>query len=147
MRRMDLIAVVDLEGPRVVWSWGMGELEGQHQPTLLPNDHLLIFDNGESRGWSRVIEFDPLAQEIVWEYRTDPSTDFYSSSRGGSERLPNGNTLVTESNRGRVFEITQAGEIVWEFLNPEVRRNARGAIYRLHRLTNEELAGLPRDGL
>ena len=37
---------------------------------------------------------------------------------GTTKRLPNGNTLITESNNGRAFEVTPAGEIVWEFFNP-----------------------------
>ena len=90
-----------------------------------------------------MIELDPLSGEIVWEYRADPTEDFFTNSRGGSERLANGNVLVTESNSGRVFEVTREGELVWEFLNPDVAHNARGTIYRLHRLTPEELASLP----
>lgn len=143
LRSLNLIAVVDLAGPRLVWSWGPGEIDAQHQPTLLPNDHLLVFDNGTKREWSRVIEFDPHAEQIVWEYRSDPPVDFYTSSRGGSEMLPNGNVLVAEANRGRLFEVTREGDIVWEFLNPDVQGNKRGTIYRAHRLTSEELGSLP----
>jgi hypothetical protein len=32
--------------------------------------------------------------------------------------LPNGNTLITESDRGRAFEITRSGRVVWEYYNP-----------------------------
>jgi hypothetical protein len=143
IRNLDLIAVVDLDGPRVVWSWGPGELEAQHQPTLLENDNLLVFDNGGDRLWSRVIELDPRRGEIVWEYRDDPPEEFYSRTRGGAERLPNGNVLVTESNLGRVFEVTRDGDTVWEFLNPLVEDGMRGTIYRLHRVTREMRATLP----
>ena len=37
---------------------------------------------------------------------------------GSSERLPNGNTLISESNRGRAIEVTPDKQIVWEFINP-----------------------------
>ena len=43
---------------------------------------------------------------------------FYSHFKGAAQRLPNGNTLITESTRGRAVEVTPAGEIVWEFYNP-----------------------------
>ncbi|HJP05426.1 MAG: hypothetical protein QGG67_07840 [Gammaproteobacteria bacterium] len=33
--------------------------------------------------------------------------------------LPNGNTLITESDRGRLLEVSPAGEIVWEYVNPD----------------------------
>jgi hypothetical protein len=32
--------------------------------------------------------------------------------------LPNGNTLITETDYGRVFEVTKDKEIVWEFISP-----------------------------
>ena len=32
--------------------------------------------------------------------------------------MPNGNTLVTEGNYGRIFEVTAENQIVWEFVNP-----------------------------
>ena len=54
--------------------------------------------------------------------------------RGAAQRLPNGNTLITESERGRVFEVTPQKEIVWEFWNPEIVKGARKRIYRLTRL-------------
>ncbi len=41
------------------------------------------------------------------------------------QRLPNGNTLITESSGGRIFEVTRDGEIVWEFFNPR-RAEGRG---------------------
>jgi len=37
---------------------------------------------------------------------------------GYAQRLPNGNTLITESSFGRFFEVTKQGEIVWEYVNP-----------------------------
>ena len=34
------------------------------------------------------------------------------------QRLPNGNTLITEGSDGRVFEVTPDHKIVWEFISP-----------------------------
>jgi hypothetical protein len=50
--------------------------------------------------------------------------------------LPNGNTLITNSDSGQVFEITKSGEIVWEFYNPHLTddKSFRVAIYRMNRL-------------
>ena len=55
---------------------------------------------------------------IEWEYRGDHERPFYTKWCGSSARLPNGNTLITESDDGRAFEVTREGEIVWEFYNP-----------------------------
>ena len=144
-RNLDTIAVVDPSVPVIRWYWGPGEIERPHHPTLLDNGNLLIFDNGSRRGWSRVLELDPGTREIVWEYRADPPQSFFSSSRGSAQRLPNGNTLITDSVRGRVFEVTRAGEIVWEFFETRTRwrdlRLERATIYRMTRLPHWPLDG------
>src|SRR5262249_44053306 len=33
-------------------------------------------------------------------------------------RLPNGNTFIDEGMNGRFFQVTPAGEIVWEYVSP-----------------------------
>ena len=87
------------------------------------------------RDWSRVIEVDPRTDEIVWEYRAEVPTDFYSRTRGASQRLSNGNTLVTESEKGRIFEITRDGEVVWDFVNPSLSvEREPGVVVRARRL-------------
>lgn len=115
--RLDLIAVVDLEEQKVVWGLS-GMWNRQHQPHLLKNGRMLIYDNCGLKKWSRVLEFDPFTQEVFWEYRGSTETPFYSYDCGSSARLPNGNTLITETNQGRAFEVTPDKNIVWEFVNP-----------------------------
>jgi hypothetical protein len=41
--------------------------------------------------------------------------------------------LVTESAKGRVFEVTPDGEEVWNFLNPSRQLDRRGTFYRAAR--------------
>jgi hypothetical protein len=92
------------------------------------------------RGSSRVIELDPPTCEIVWEYHTDPPEDFWTPVGSGQQRLANGNTLVCAMNwgqAGRIFEVTTAGETVWEFWNPEDR-----PLYRAYRYEAELVEGL-----
>lgn len=140
-RDMSLVGIFNVQEERFVWSWGPGDVLGQHQPTLLDNGNLLMLDNGWNyRNYSRVIELDLVTKEIEWEYAADPKEDFFSVGIGGSQRLPNGNTLVTEGSRGRIFEITKDGEIVWEFYNPNVNTETkqREVIYRMTRITNPE---------
>jgi hypothetical protein len=90
----------------------------QHQPTLLKNGHLLVLDNQGYHGRSKVIEVDPLTQEIFWTYTGDPPDAFFTPTCGAAQRLPNGNTLITESDPGRAIEVTPDKDIVWEFYNP-----------------------------
>jgi hypothetical protein len=58
---------------------------------------------------------------MVWNYRDEDNDNviFYSCFMSGCQRLPNGNTLITESNYGRIFEVHRKGEIVWEYVNPD----------------------------
>jgi hypothetical protein len=146
VREFNTVAILSADGRRILWSWGRGHLERQHDATLLPNGNILIFDNGTKRGYSRAVEVVPESGEISWSYEENTREDFFSSSRGGAQRLPNGNTLLTESNNGRVFEVTPGGEIVWEFFSPQIRLNKRtnppqrqrAAIYRMRRILDPD---------
>ena len=83
-------------------------------------------NNNAHRDYSRVLEFDPTTLEIIWQYTpleagnllfTDASK-FYSSYISSAQRLPNGNTLITEGSDGHLIEVTPEHEIVWEYVNP-----------------------------
>jgi hypothetical protein len=134
VRNLNLIAVVSEDPPKLKWWWGPGQLSGQHQPTLLENGNLLIFDNRIKRKRSRLVELDPVARKIEWR----SNTSFFTRVEGGSEALENGNILVTESFRGRAFELGQDEEIVWEYWNPLVAQEdgtvLRRTIYRMSRV-------------
>jgi hypothetical protein len=56
--------------------------------------------------------------EPVWKYEAPVQSSFHSSFISGARRLLNGNTLIAEGDDGRFFEVTQQGEIVWEFREP-----------------------------
>jgi len=133
LRNADLILILDQDDLSVAWSWGPDDLDLPHMPTMLENGNLLIFDNGKYRGFTRVIELDPVREKIVWEYRGDPPESFFSELRGSVQRLDNGNTLICESERGHAFEVTKEGEKVWEFWNPALKHGKRKRIYRFMR--------------
>lgn len=124
VRELDVVALVDLASRRVVWAMS-GPWRAQHEPVALDDGRLLVFDNQGEHGMSKVIELDPETQELLWAYRGTEENGFFSSLCGSNQRLANGNTLITESTAGRAFEVTRAGEIVWEFLSPH-RGGPRG---------------------
>ena len=62
---------------------------------------------------------------------------FYSPFISGAQRLPNGNTLICSGVKGRLFEVTRDGEIVWEYMSPYFRTRAFGEtslVFRAYRL-------------
>ena len=104
-----------------------------------------MFDNGGISGLppvcrlhSRVLELDPATGAVVWQYSTEkrlPSNSairhaFFSPFDGAAQRLPNGNTLLTDGDWGRAFEVTNGGTIVWELMKPDYKRSYRA--YRTH---------------
>lgn len=114
-------------------------------PKGLPGEgNILLFDNGGSAGYgapnpgaplglnnalrdySRVLEFDPVTLKTVWQYPPKIAGPAGSMNAGmlfsnfisSAQRLPNGNTLITEGSSGRIIEVTPAYEIVWEYISP-----------------------------
>ena len=93
--------------------------------------HMLVFSNrgpGPQGEHTVVYEFAPPVDrngrytlpangpygpaEPVWTYS---AANFNATYISGQQRLANGNTLITSGPQGRFFEVTPAGEIVWEY--------------------------------
>jgi hypothetical protein len=146
LRELDLVAAVDLAAGEVRWWWGAGELSGPHQPSMLPDGRVLVFDNGVAAGRTRLLIVDPGTGTVVWRWSAQPPDAFYCPLAGGCERLPNGNILVTNSTAGAAFELTMDGRIVWRMALPvDVYGADRGrvSIYRMSCVPPGVLARLP----
>jgi hypothetical protein len=142
------------------------QIIGQHHAHFIPKGlpgagDLLVFDNGGPSGYgkpspialngqgiyarptSRVLEIDPVSLKLIWSY-TSPT--FFATNISGAQRLPNGNTLVTEGPGGRLFEVTQDGAIVWEYVFPIFTTAARptNSVYRGYRLPYDWIPQLAR---
>lgn len=142
LRQVDLILIIDKDTKEIVWHYGPGELDWPHMPVMLENGDILIFDNGTKRKYSRIVQINPQSKKIVWEYKTDPREKFFSEFRGSVQRFPNGNTLITNSESGHVFEITKNKENVWEFFNFEIMEKRRKRIYRMIRYPEKMIDSL-----
>ncbi len=111
----------------------------QHDPNWLfgvkGEARLIVFNNGGDRpGGDRssvdelVLPFDaargvlaepgqPYGPEsLAWTYESKDT--FYSAFISGARRLASGNTIIASGAAGRIFEVTRAGEIVWDYANP-----------------------------
>jgi hypothetical protein len=128
LRNLDMLVVMDLESDTVVWAL-RGSWRKQHDAKTLPNGHILLFDNEGAlmkSGKSRVLEIDPTTGNVLWSFSGSDDDPLDSSdNRGGAQRLRNGNTLINESNAGRILEVTPDGSVVWEYINP-VRAEENG---------------------
>jgi Arylsulfotransferase (ASST) len=149
-RNISTIIRIRRQTGEIVWKLGAPPLAGQHAPTPLANGNILIFDNGPHRldntfPFSRVIEVNPANNETVWMYQEENPHNFFSPRISNAQRLPNGNTLINEGLFGRFFEVTSAGEVVWEYVNPYFGPENKPAkaqtnyVFRVYRYTEEEI--------
>lgn len=144
-RNQNSIAIVNPQKRSLIWAWGQGELYGPHDASLLPNGNILIFDNGTGRGWSRAVEVDPRTNKIIWQYQAPHPSDFYSNSKGSCQRLANGNTLIGNADNGQAFEVTTAGDIVWNYYVPHHNdAGQRAAIVRCYRYDHDYIDSIIR---
>ncbi|MDC0358901.1 aryl-sulfate sulfotransferase, partial [Oligoflexia bacterium] len=117
--------VIDRDTKEVVWRYGgdyKGGLGGGHETHIIEKGlpgagNMLIFDNGSKAhpNESFALEINPVTKKIVWLYE---DKNFYSIRRGSLQRLPNGNTFISECLSGRAFEVTPDKQIVWEYKSP-----------------------------
>ena len=148
-RNISTVGIVDKTSGDLTWELGYETLAQQHDPNMLPNGNVLIYDNGSHRHesglpFSRVIEVNPANNEIVWEYTDNPAYNFFSAYISGARRQPNGNTLVTEGQFGRMFQVTPEGEVVWEFINPHFHVDAEEQpVNRVFRATHYMKEDIP----
>jgi Arylsulfotransferase (ASST) len=141
------------------------QIIGQHHAHFIPKGlpgegNLLVFDNGGASGYgftnpnapdgsnsfaranSRVLEINPVTLALVWSYA---GPRFYSSNISGAQRLPNGNTMITEGANGRLFEVTKEGKIVWEYMYPQFGgANNANSVYRGYRLPYDWIPQIER---
>jgi hypothetical protein len=112
-RSPHLIAVVDRATRAVTWA-ARGIWHAQHDAEFLPNGRILVYDNCGSGHGTRILEYDPRTQAVCCVYHNENSDPFRAASRGMKQRLPNGNTLLTDPDQWRLLEVTPSKEPVWE---------------------------------
>ncbi|MGB1090514.1 MAG: aryl-sulfate sulfotransferase [Oceanobacter sp.] len=121
-RSIDTIGIIERASGKLVWEahnhmWGR-----PHDPQILANGNILLFCNGAHDEamphFSYLVELDRETGEEIWRYQATVPWHFFSHVMSGANELPSGNLLVCQSSAGRIFEITRAGEVVWDYVNP-----------------------------
>ena len=115
LRELDLVAVLDPESLAFKWA-AYGPWIRQHDPDFTASGRIEIYDNATGRGRSGIISVDPATGDIR-RFHTPPDSAWYSPWQGKQQRLPSGAHLITVPTQGRVVEISEDGEIVFEFNN------------------------------
>jgi hypothetical protein len=114
-RNQDRVIFIDLdEGIERDWTLGSEDelsiLYEQHNPDFIPQENggpAVVVGDSEN---NRVIEYQ--RRDGSWE-----QTWVWDNGRlqwpRDADRLPNGHTLVTDSNGGRVIDVAPNGSVVW----------------------------------
>ena len=163
------------------------KLFGQHDVQWIPEGHpqahqLMVYNNGDNRpgcdcstidvwepplledGTYAIDDVEPFGPTVeTWVYPESPNTSFFSPNISGVQPLAGGNFLVCQGANGRLFEVTQSGSVVWEYINPEgnfgvsIQGNTpqQNAVFRAYRydalypgLADKDLTpGEPLEGL
>lgn len=150
------VIIIDKITGNVVWRLGpdyspgnpgaeFAGLNFSHAAHIIPEGlpgagNLLVFDNGKSSGYgdqreqgrySRTLEINPIDFSVVWQFDHPRQ----SPLMGNVQRLPNGNTFITEGVSGVMLEVTPEKEIVWK---------ARGwPLYRAYRVPKDWVQSPP----
>ena len=98
-RHQDCVAIFNWTRNEVVWAWGQGQLGGPHDAQILGNGHMLLFDNGigpQLFAGDRAGSVDEKDRMGVPGRSADLL--LYDQQGIGFKRLPNGNTLMAESD-------------------------------------------------
>ena len=102
--------------------------------------NITVFNNGLGRNYSTIDEFTPPVdakgnysivagqafgpKTFAWTYKANPPSSLFAGAISGSQRLPNGNTLIDDGTHGTFIEVTSSGEVVWKYVNPIVTNGA-----------------------
>ncbi|KAL3465570.1 hypothetical protein BJX64DRAFT_297233 [Aspergillus heterothallicus] len=129
-RNTSSVFIISRATGQVVWHLTSPIVNQQHCAHEINRDtgDMLILDNGVFRPglavpFSRAIVVSRATKQILWEYKdaTTGGLGFFTPFMGSAQKLSGtGNVLVAEAATGRIFEVTEGGDIVWEFVVPQV---------------------------
>jgi hypothetical protein len=112
-REFDRVLLINRSTKETIWELGEEDnydiLHEQHNPVLLSNDPptVLVADSENNR----VVEYEKHGDEWTRTWLYAKGLDWSRDA----DRLPNGNTLITDTANGRVIEVSPQGEVVWQY--------------------------------
>lgn len=120
VRNHDQIVFIDRRrGLMANWTLGSDDardtLYEQHNPDYISEERggpAVVIADSEN---NRIVEYE--RENGTWR-RTWVWSDAKTEWPRDADRLPNGNTLITDTHSGRIIEINESGSIVWQVNYP-----------------------------
>ncbi|MGB1109081.1 MAG: arylsulfotransferase family protein [Gammaproteobacteria bacterium] len=129
----------------------------QHDPDVLPDGRIAVFDNAAYLAPDgKYKRARPLASVVIWDPADDSAerpfeqaikaADVFTTSGGQVQVLGNGDALLDESVWRRVLRVSPEGGVRWEFVNADPEDPERAAMIYWARYVEQDdprLAWLP----
>lgn len=116
-RTTNLVFVLDPDSLKVKW-WRIGPWDRQHDPDWNADGTISVFSNNE-RGvgkHSNIVVIDP--KTFAFHTLLDGEKyDFRSTFNGMHQITDHGSLLISSGLQGRLFEVDQKGEVIFDFIN------------------------------
>ena len=137
LRNINTILVFDPDDLRIKFT-SVGQVLRQHDPDFLDGNTISVFDNNnllpdQQAVSSRIVTISAIDGKANIRFAGTADDVFFTDILGKHQSLPNGNVLITESRRGRAFEIDRENAVVWEYYN-RVGDGVNGVITEAQRL-------------
>jgi hypothetical protein len=131
-------------GGAIVWQYGDGtanngpnELNNPNAAELLPDGHVLISDENNNRAIEVIPNRKTGMGGTIVDTISGTVNGIMISGVAFASRLPNGDTLLTDSNNNRILEVNEDHNFVWQYItNTQVGSNASPLPTRAVRLQN-----------
>lgn len=127
IRNLHMLAVLDQNTGKIKWHQ-TGPWVRQHDPDITDQGNIELFNNrteydqlgrnADRKTGSNIISLDPATGKTTIVYPLEGNPSFYTKIMGNHQLMKNGNRLIVESMYGRVFEVDEEGNTVWEYIKP-----------------------------
>ena len=127
-RHLGAITKHDVNTGDVIWQLGgtksdftidgdpLNGFSGQHFARILPDEHILLYDNGtghdphRTRPVEYALDTDNMTATMAWDYMS--ADNIYTTYMGSAQRLPDGNTLVGYSTAAIITLVDPNGTVL-----------------------------------
>ncbi len=127
LRQMHTLLIMSRDTGDIIW-YRVGPWVRQHDPDVDEDGTISVYNNRSmslirkhEKPFSSIVKFDPATDQVFNLYPANVNMlaegqKFFSDIMGTHQILPNQHILITEARAGRVFEVSESGMLVWEYI-------------------------------